>query len=75
MNENRPNPRTATPGEKGSTAIGLKNELCTLSFALKFAMMLYPILNIQPIFMRIHPSLPTMHFISSVFLHSVLFTI
>ena len=40
MNENRPNPRTATPEEKGSTATGLKNELCTLSFALLFAMML-----------------------------------
>ena len=28
----------------------------------------YLILNMQPIFMRIHPSLPTMHFISSLFL-------
>ena len=37
MNENRPNPRTATPEKKGSTAIGLNNELCTLSFALLFA--------------------------------------
>ena len=28
------------PRKKGSTAIGLKNELCTLNFALLFAMML-----------------------------------
>ena len=40
ITENRPNPRTATPEKKGSTAIGLKNELCTFSFALLFAMML-----------------------------------
>ena len=49
-NENRFNLRTATPEKKGSTAIGFKNELCTLNFAI-FAFW-YDITpsNMQPIF-------------------------
>ena len=31
MNENRPNPRTATPEKKGSTAIGLKMNFALLA--------------------------------------------
>ena len=38
--ENRPNPRTATPEKKGSTAFEYKNELCIVNFAPLFAMML-----------------------------------
>ena len=64
-NENRPTPRTVR--KKGLLPLNKKMNFALLTLH-PCLLLCFLILNMQPIFMRLHPSLPKTHFISSIFL-------